>query len=526
MKVGSKEMSVTRKLVVATIGSAMAVMCLSAAATDFEESEKLVADDPKSNDNFGYSTAISGGIAVVGADKHDHDSVTLVDSGGVYVYARHSNGDWIFEGEIGDGDRAAGDRFGHAVDVGGDIAVVTAPDVDVPGTADVGAVFVYSRDSLGVWSKVGELYPSARDLQERFGTSAAVSRSGNTVVVGNSADRVPEGVGIAGAGSVMIYERDAAGAWIGQEISASSPDLQGHFGDSVAIDGDTLVVGAKDDDAGQTLPDQTGAAFVFVRDQSGAWIEQQELPRTGVAFRDQFGDSVGVSGDTAVVGAPNRDGALADSGAAYVYQRDAAGNWSQTATLVAFDNNGQGNETASGQFGESVSISGNRIMVGEFGSGAAYLFIRDAAGSWQPHQRLTASDAQPGGGLFGFSVDIDGIRSIVGAPFHNEAGGALPKAGSAYVFESASAAELTGDLVMQVLGLNLQQGIENALDAKLQAALQALDDVNEGNDQAAVNALMAFQNSVMAQEGGKIPAEQAQALHDAAQEVIDLLVGG
>ena len=195
------------------------------------------------------------------------------------------------------------------------------------------------------------------------------------------------------------------------KLTASDGAAADIFGFSVAISGDTAVVGAALDDVPGAANDDTasGSAYVFVR-SAGAWSEQQKLTASDAAAGDLFGRSVAISGESVVVGAFNDDDTASDSGSAYVFQRSGT-TWSQEAKLTASD------AALSDFFGFSVAISGDTAVVGAHldddaggDSGSAYVFQR-SAGVWSEQQKLTASDAALAD-EFGFSVAISG-----GAPW-------------------------------------------------------------------------------------------------------------
>jgi len=203
------------------------------------------------------------------------------------------------------------------------------------------------------------------------------------------------------------------------------------FGNSVSISGDTVIVGAIFDDDNGT---QSGSAYIFYRDQGGAdmWGQVKKLTAGDGASFDYFGCSVSISGDTAIVGA---DGDNSASGSAYIFYRDQGGadNWGQVKKLTA----GDGEEED--YFGGSVSISGDKVIVGAFGdddnghdSGSAYIFFRDQGGAdnWGQVKNLVAGD-WAADDWFGYSVSISGNTAIVGVPYDDENG---DYSGSAYIF--------------------------------------------------------------------------------------------
>ena len=196
----------------------------------------------------------------------------------------------------------------------------------------------------------------------------------------------------------------------------------------MSISGDTALVGAfGDDDAGY----ETGSAYIFVR-TGNSWSQQAKLTANDAAAHDYFGVSVSISSDTAVIGADGDDDAGDSSGSAYIFVR-TGNSWSQQAKLTASD------AAAGDSFGESVSISGDTALVGALydddggdGSGSTYVFVR-TGNSWSQQAKLTASDGAAHD-LFGFSVSISGDTALVGALYDDDGG---DDRGSAYVFATA-----------------------------------------------------------------------------------------
>ena len=215
-----------------------------------------------------------------------------------------------------------------------------------------------------------------------------------------------------------------------QKVTASTGRQSDFFGDDVAVDGDTAVVGARfyDDDQ-----NEQGAAFVYERDPAtGSWGEVRRLVASDLGFDNFFGDSVAIDGDTIVVGAPGNDVAFdVDQGSAYVFERNAggAGQWGQVreifcpvAAECATDLTPVG---AFGVvFGSAVAIDGDRIAVGAPGSdlsdddgGAAYVFERNLGGAnqWGTVRTLTSSGGGTGSSL-GASIDLAGDTLVAGRP--------------------------------------------------------------------------------------------------------------
>ena len=238
---------------------------------------------------------------------------------------------------------------------------------------------------------------------DTFGSAVAVD--GDTLVVGASND---DGDGIR-QGLVIVFERDPVTGW--WEYAQPLTDPLGadydHFGSAVALDGDTLVVGAPYDNGAGS---DRGAVHVFSRLPSGAWGGHVELPPPSDAGR--FGSSVDVDGDTIVVGAP---GSFIP-GEVHVLTR-GTGGWSHSQELVS-------PTTANrDSFGASVSIDGNRIVAGSPGvdeeRGIVHYFVRGTDDVWDPLTPFTDPDGAPGD-HFGRSVAIDWPIVVVGAPYDDD----------------------------------------------------------------------------------------------------------
>ena len=261
----------------------------------------------------------------------------------------------------------------------------------------------------------------------------SVALSGDYAVAG-----VLDGDGLGTfRGAAYVFARNQGGPdnW-GQvaKLVASDPEDSDQFGSSVAISGDNVLVGARYEDG---LGTHRGAAYVFDRNQGGSdnWGQVTKLTASTPEDAAYFGCSVALSGDFAVVGAYAEDVAGTDLGAAYVFDRTQGGpdNWGQVAKLVASD------AEDSDQFGSSVAISGDNVVVGaryEDGQGtsrgAVYIYGRNHGGAdtWGEVMKLTASDAKDQD-WFGFSVDIDGDYALVGAPYVDGAGS---NRGAVYIF--------------------------------------------------------------------------------------------
>ena len=418
-------------------------------ANVLNEVQKLVASDGAPDDWFGESVAIDGEILVVGSDI----PVIPASVGSAYVFERDAGGQWLEAAKLVASDGATNDQFGISVTVSGTVVLVGARfDDDL--AEDSGTAFVYERDEAEVWSEVAKLVASDGAADDQFGGWVAVD--GETAAVGAIGH---DELGSA-SGSIYVFERDGAGVWAeSAELLASDGESGDTFGVSVAIDGDTLVVGADGED---DLGANAGAAYVFERDELGLWSEVAKLTAPDGAGGDSFGGAVAVHGSRIVVGAPLSDPQGFNSGSAYVFESDPDGSWVPVAKLLPAD------VSLIDNFGESVDISGDRIVAGAFddddlgvAAGAAYIFERDASGIWSEVAKLLASDGAEFD-QFGAAVAISGTTPVVGARYDDDLGDA---SGSAYVFELAEGPLLSvtgvcpGEITIGLTGATPDSGL-------------------------------------------------------------------
>jgi hypothetical protein len=269
---------------------------------------KLVASDGAKGEKFGWSVSISGDTIVVAAYKDDDKGRA---SGSAYVFTRDVPGAWTQRAKLVASDGAADDYFGYSVSISGDTIVVGNIGDDDKGSAS-GSAYVYTRDVPGsatsAWTQRAKLVPADGAADDNFGWSVSVS--GDTIVVGAYKD---DDKGSA-SGSAYVYTRDVPGIWP-QRAKLVPDDGAGsdYFGHSVSVSGDTIVVGAHKDDS------STGSAYVYTRDVPGTWTQTKKIVADDGAGSDNFGWSVSISGDTIVVGAHQDDDKGSNSGSAYVF---------------------------------------------------------------------------------------------------------------------------------------------------------------------------------------------------------------
>jgi hypothetical protein len=337
------------------------------------ENAKLTASDEGNFESFGTSVAVSGDIVVVGAFLADGGNV---DTGAAYVFEKPPGG-WsgspTESAKLTASDASENDQFGNAVAVSGDTVVVGAS----VGDSTFGSAYVFV-EPVGGWSgsltEDAKLTASDGEEDDRLGFSVAIA--GDTVVAGANRDN-----DATGAAYVFV---EPTGGWSGSltedaKLTAFDGEEDDFFGFSVAISNGTIVAGASANSLG------SGAAYVFV-EPAGGWIgplfENARLTTSGGSDGDFFGASVSISEGVVAVGAFLNDDAGIDTGAAYVFV-EPVGGWSgslsQDATLTASD------AVPNDRFGRSVGISGDTVVVGAerndggggANSGSAYVFDLD-----------------------------------------------------------------------------------------------------------------------------------------------------
>ncbi|MHC4338416.1 MAG: FG-GAP repeat protein, partial [Planctomycetota bacterium] len=398
------------------------VVCLAGvrmAGAGLPEQQKLLASDGYADDQFGESVSISGAYAVVGAP---YDDDKLPESGSAYIF--YSDGtSWSEQAKLTASDGTLGDWFGGSVSVSGDYAIVGAPQDDDNG-ADSGSAYIFKRDGTS-WSEQAKLTASDGAAGDYFGYS--VSISGDYAIVGAGYD--DDSGGNSGSAYIFTPNEVDPNNWDQVAKLLASDGTNGdYFGCSVSISGAYAIVGAGyDDDNG----DSSGSAYIFTPNEvdPNNWDQVAKLVAADGAALDEFGLSVSISGDYAVVGAHYDDDKGAQSGSAYIFYYNGT-SWSQQDKLLAADGND------ADLFGWSVSISGDYAIVGALAdddsgitSGSAYIFKRSGT-SWSEQAKLTAADGAAGD-RFGYSVAISGGYAIVGACYDDDNGS---NSGSAYIY--------------------------------------------------------------------------------------------
>ena len=355
---------------------------------------------------FGSAIALSGEYALVGASGADAGQ-----EGATYMY-RNIDGQWGLHTRIEPLDPAQDSRFGDAVAMNNDFAVIGARGED----DNQGAVYVFQR-SGSAWIQQARLEASDGAPGDQFG--AAVSIEGVRLLVGAPEDDNSAG---ASAGAAYVFNL-SGGAWQEQAKLTSLEGQQGdRFGSAVEQEDEMLVVGAAN---GGFFGE--GLAYVFGQ-QGAVWQEEGVLRASDAGLSDGFGSSLSLQGDFLAVGAPIHDnGTSADEGAVYVFQRGTT-EWTERARLTASDGTGGAN------FGSDVILDQDLIYVGASGvrnqRGGVYVFERSGS-TWTETGSFEPAGAEEGD-RFGRALALSANQILVGAPDDANINGNV--AGASYVF--------------------------------------------------------------------------------------------
>jgi len=393
--------------------------------------QKLIADDSAAEDRLGNAVSISAQHAIVGAWYNDEMGS---NAGAAYIYSYDSNG-WSQADKLTAVDGASNDYFGISTAISGDYAIIGAHGDDDKAT-DSGAAYVYYRNGTK-WTPTAKLVDSAGAASDLLGY--AVSISGDFVIVGAYLDDQSA----TNQGSAIIYKNN--GKSFSQEVKllANDPAASDYFGRSVSISGNTAIVGAYgDDDNGAG----SGSAYIFVYDGS-SWTQQTKLTASDGEADDNFGWSVAISGDYAIVGAYIDDDCASNCGAAYIFKRNST-VWSETQKITPPDG------LADDHFGYQVAISNTHALVGARNhyiqgdeSGVAYLYELNGT-SWKLQKKIFSPHVNPEDN-FGVSVALSENHAIIGAELDDTQGS---NSGSAYIYQ-LSAQPMIADLASQEISL-------------------------------------------------------------------------
>ncbi|WP_437711712.1 FG-GAP-like repeat-containing protein [Sorangium sp. So ce448] len=379
------------------------------------EQSTLLASDGMMYDALGYSVAIDGTTALVGAIGGDGIGV---NRGAAYVFEK-VGGTWTQTAKLWGSDSTTQAQFGWSVGLRGDTALIGAR-YDRPLGISVGAAYIFVR-SGGTWTQEMKFQPVNLSSAENFGYAVALPSADRAIVGAPDAD--------ANKGAVYVFTK-SGGVWTQEaRLSASDPGTYDRFGHDLAADGDTIAIAAP---TAQDYGYIHGKAYIFDK-VGGVWTETKKLLPADLTQTSHFGTGIAMSGDTVAVGASADQTLGYASGAVYVFDRNG-GAWPQTGKLFPWDTAWVTNN----YFGTAVSMLGDTLLVGAYnnsqqaaGAGAAYIFDK-VGGAWTPRQKLLPS-AGEANRMFGFSVAMSTNTMVIGAHGDGPSGHAP---GRAHIFES------------------------------------------------------------------------------------------
>lgn len=452
-----------------------ATVCFSQTYTEIF---KAAAFDREAEDRIGYSVDISGDYAIIGAYGDDFGAVNP-NMGSAYIFEKTGIDNWAFVQKINNSDQDDYDRFGTSVAIHGNMAVIGAigedeDENDENPLSKAGSVYIFQRGVDGIWTEMQKLVHSDREADDEFGWSVDIYDS--TVIVGAHHQGYDESGGDFEyhAGAMYIFDLDAIdGTWSETEKIVPSDRADDHvypdgrpdpddedfsdlFGGSVAIWGDYIIAGSHNHDYGAGGPGtgylwNSGKAYVFER-SGGTWSEVDKLLPAIRKPYDRFGYAVDIDSSIIVVGVYSEDesefeaASLMNAGSAYIFERDAGGDWSQIQKLDASD------RTTGDHFGRDVAIDNNYLVIGAeqedlnadgdpsidsiSNAGATYIFEKDVDGVWSEIQKVVNSHRSEDD-FFGEAVSISEHTVFVGGwqQDYDSIGGAYTEdAGAGYFY--------------------------------------------------------------------------------------------
>lgn len=387
--------------------------------TRFIQQQQIDETVKASEDQFGTSVALWGDTALVGAPGDDSSGTA---SGAVHVFTQDTNGQWQEKQKLSAANGTAGDLFGTALALHDGIAVIGAHGDNAQGSF-AGAAYIFVRDAQGVWNKTQKLVATDGAAGNLFGWSVALDEGIIVIGARGNEDRTDY------SGAVYVFMQGQTGVWTEvQKLTPSDGSARDNFGANIAVYGETILIGAPGRDDKSSA---TGAAYLFIQEESGHWRELQKLTASDASAGDEFGYSVALKEETALVGArfakgskdQDGNGETDRIGAVYVFAYGASHigtQWSEAQKLLP-----SGEET-SREFGYSLALSETTALVGVRGdaeggsaTGSVYVFAlqsdTESVAQWREQQKIRARDGAAGD-EFGASVALFDEVAIIGAP--------------------------------------------------------------------------------------------------------------
>jgi hypothetical protein len=484
-------------------------------AEDFALYTYVKATNTDAGDQFGSSIAMWGNTLVVGAKSEDSNSQGIDGdqtnnssnaTGAIYIYEKNANDGWDFQTYLKPSTPDSNKFFGRSVATSNNrIAVATyVPVLGLNGPA-VSRIEEYRKNESNSWEFFSAIESPTREswlplqnynafgkdivLSDKFTVVGFAGEESSTSGINGDSSAIFDTPTDPTAGAVYIYSTQGEVS-LDSYIKASNTGALDLFGYSIALSGNTLAVGAPGEGSSATgvngnqtdnSATKSGAVYIFTYDSNSGWSQQAYIKASNTDAGDQFGSSVSLSGDTLIVGAIGEDGSsedLADnlklqSGAAYVFTRDELSTWSQQAYLKPFSFDVELLAGAfAGGFGLDVFITGDTAIISEpisktggsggifradeaidddltvlekFKSGAAYIFTRDNANQWIKQYYLKAPNIDSGDvfsinlSSYGNNIALSASGEDSSAVFNEggESDNSADDAGAAYIYNNA-----------------------------------------------------------------------------------------
>jgi hypothetical protein len=375
------------------------------------ETQKLIASDGAPSDHFGTAIDREGDTLIIGAPQHYTNALP----GSFYLFERNGSGVWIEQARVlsnyQPGEAVFGDLFGTSLALQGDTLLVGAPFAEQNGAMRVGRVYVFERQAGGSWMLQQILLPSSGMPSTEFGVRVAIV--GDTAV-------------IAGLFRAFVYTRDSSGVW-SQQVEL--PGFDSGTLRTMAFDGQHVVLTRYDPET-----NSTPQAGLFTAGQ-GTW-DGPELITSSLTGPFAVGSAARFFGEELALGVSDLD----RPGSVFIFARDASGGWIQQAAVAYPDTSDPYPYTAG--FGGAVHGEGSAMIVGAQFRNRAYVFRLGPGGTWANAAELRPTDAYQFAQNFGNAVHMAEDIAVVGSRAHHENG---RYAGAAYIFAEI-VAPVAGDI--------------------------------------------------------------------------------
>lgn len=381
-------------------------------------SGEVTAGDPDAGAEFGYAVDLFGSASIVGARRED--CLPSTECGAAYLY-RWDGANWNPDGKLVASDAAMTDRFGSAVAIDGDRVIVGSPTANLAMLADAGAAYAYTYDGM-VWGNEAKLVASDGAAGDQFGYAIAID--GDLAVI--------SAVNADGHGAAYVFRHDGLSWGEEDKLVPGTAAAGDAIGQSVAIDGDVIVVGGMNVNC--VAGADCGAAWVFRWDGLN-WVEEQKLTAPDAFTGDWFGFAAGVSGNSILISSPV-DNCTAGTvcGSIHPFTWDGA-TWNHGGKIVPYD------QDAGDFFGGSLVVDGTTALAGGSSNdciglnncGSAYVLLQDG-GVWDVDAKFNPPVAEASAS-FGHAVGLDGSLAVISSRLRDA--NSLSNSGAAYMYAAA-----------------------------------------------------------------------------------------